>query len=188
MASRVGMQNLVREAALWAVAIVGGFAGVYFFDDMRSMLNEGTANVAARMAATEEKPVVQETSSGFTREVSLKASGNGHFYAQARINGRPIAVMVDTGATSIGLRYEDAQELGIHLSNSDFTIATSTANGTTRAAPVTLDSVRIGEVEVRDVKGMVLQPGSLHVTLLGMEFIRKLSKFELQGNRLLLVE
>ncbi|MGD9866975.1 MAG: TIGR02281 family clan AA aspartic protease [Hyphomicrobiales bacterium] len=187
MATGTGLQNLVREAVVWTAAVVGAFSAVYYFDEIRGYFAHHGAAVAERMASQDDQPR-QQASSGFTREVTLKASGNGHFFAHAHINGRPIAVMVDTGATSIGLRYEDARELGIHVGQSDFTVVTNTANGTTRAAPVTLDSVRIGDVEVRDVRGMVLQPGGLHVTLLGMEFIRKLSKFELQGNRLLLVE
>ena len=71
---------------------------------------------------------------------------------------------------------------------SDYTIRTRTANGMGRAAPVALDSIRIDSVEVRNVRGVVAEPGALHVTLLGMEFIKRLSRFELRGEELILVE
>ena len=65
---------------------------------------------------------------------------------------------------------------------------TRTANGTGRVGPVTLDSVTIGDVEITRLNGLVAEPGKLHVTLLGMEFIRRLERFELRGRELLLVE
>ncbi|HDO52813.1 MAG TPA: TIGR02281 family clan AA aspartic protease, partial [Rhizobiales bacterium] len=108
--------------------------------------------------------------------------------ARAYINGRPIAVMVDTGATQIAMTYKDAERLGLRPLGSDFTLTARTANGTARMAPVELDSVRIGDVEVTDLRGSIAEQGKLHITLLGMEFIRKLDRFELRGRELVLVE
>jgi aspartyl protease family protein len=96
--------------------------------------------------------------------------------------------MVDTGATRIALTFEDAERLGLRPHSSDFTLTTQTANGTARAAPVTLDSVRIGDVEVSNLRGSISPQGKMHVTLLGMEFIRKLERFEMRGRKLILVE
>ena len=132
------------------------------------------------------EPVSNED--GFERSVTLTANRQGHFYTRANVNGRAIAVLVDTGATTIALTYEDADRLGLRPRDSDYTHTVNTANGIGRAAQIELDSVEIGDVEVRNLRGLVLEPGRLKVTLLGMEFIRRLESFELRGNKLVLVE
>lgn len=191
MAYSSGIKHLVREAALWTAVAGLGFAGVYFFDDMRgfAMRTMATAvsnpDVRVKDSAVETSPA---TTSGFERSVTLTASRNGHFFARAFINGRPIAVMVDTGATQIALTYEDAERLGLRPHSSDYTRSTRTANGISRMAPVELGSVRIGDVEVSDLQGLIAEEGKLHITLLGMEFIRRLERFELRGRELVLVE
>lgn len=123
------------------------------------------------------------------RMVTLRADPRGHFQAEAAINGRPIAVMVDTGATSVALRHEDAFQLGLRaLLPSDYTVPIATANGTARAARVTLGEVRIGDVRVKNVEALVMPDKALGTTLLGMSFIKRLSNVELAGGRLTFVE
>lgn len=190
MAFSSGVKHFIREAVLWTAAATIGFAGVYYFDEMRGFAAKTIAMAVPQGQSEITVPEIEPASktSGFERSVTLKASHNGHFFAKAYINGRPIAVMVDTGATQIALTYEDAEKLGLRPHSSDYTIITQTANGYGRLAPVELDTVRIGDVEVSDLRGSVAQEGKLHVTLLGMEFIRKLRRFELRGHELVLVE
>jgi aspartyl protease family protein len=192
MAYSSGVKHFIREATLWVGVALFGFTAVYYFDDLRGFASQSIATVVSNTDIDTDRdnpaPTSQQSTSGFERSVTLKASSNGHFFARAYINGRPIAVMVDTGATKIALTYEDAERLGIRPHGSDFSLTTRTANGTARAAPVTLDDVRIGDVEVSNLRGSIAEPGKLHVTLLGMEFIRKLARFELRGKELILVE
>lgn len=190
MAFSSGIRVFLREATLWVGVAAAGFAGVYFFDDIRSMTTRTLATAIEERGIETLGPAepVDRISSGFERSVTLNANSNGHFYARAYINGRAIAVLVDTGATQIALTYEDAERLGLRPHSSDFTLRTRTANGIGRAAPVRLDSVRIGDVEVQDLNGSIAEEGRLHVTLLGMEFIRKLQRFEVRGRELVLVE
>lgn len=123
---------------------------------------------------------------GYGGIVELKASQNGHYYAEAELNGRPVGVMVDTGATAVALTFEDAQRAGIHVSDSEFTGRTRTANGEGRFAPVVIGSVTIGSITVPNVPGVVLQRGKLDVTLLGMSFLNKLSRAEMSNGKLVL--
>ena len=186
MALGAGVRHLVRETAVWVCVLVTGFAGVYYFDDMRALFAGATETVAE--AYDQSGSDQEDSSAGFERSVTLKAGRNGHFFARAHINGRPIAVMVDTGATGIALTYEDARRIGILVGAGDYSLRTRTANGIARAAPVTLDRVRIGEVEVNNLHGSIAEQGKLHITLLGMEFIRRLQRFELRGRELVLVQ
>lgn len=190
MAFSSGFRVFLREATLWVGVAAVGFAGVYYFDDIRAVTARTMATAMQDRGGISLDPAETPSkhTSGFERSVTLNASRNGHFYARAYINGRAIAVMVDTGATQIALTYEDAERLGLRPHSSDYTQRTRTANGIGRAAPIKLDSVRIGDVEVQDLNGSIAEEGRLHVTLLGMEFIRKLRRFEVRGRELVLVE
>ncbi len=185
-----GVYYLLREAALWVVVAICGFAGVYYFDDLRMFAARTIAAAVSIAEVTQDEIATKprNSTSGFERSATLTANRNGHFFARAYINGRPISVMVDTGATRIAITYKDAELLGLRPHSSDYTLTTRTANGISRVAPVTLDSVRIGDVEVTDLHGLIAERGKLHVTLLGMEFIRQLERFELRGRELTLVE
>jgi aspartyl protease family protein len=121
------------------------------------------------------------------RQVALAADSRGHFVATARINGRKIAVLVDTGATSVAISAETARSLGYYLTKSDFTGRVSTANGAIPVARVKLREVTLGKVTVRNVEAVV-SPGDLGVNLLGMSFLGRLSKFEVNDGKLVLTQ
>ena len=115
-------------------------------------------------------------------------SSDGHFHADAEINGRSVQVLVDTGATMVALTYEDAERAGIYVKDSDFTQRVSTANGVGRVAPVMVDRISIGDVTVRNVRGAVVERGMLASTLLGMTFLGRLSRAEMRSGILVIEE
>jgi aspartyl protease family protein len=133
-------------------------------------------------------PGTRETPNAGASIVSLPAGAYGHFEAEAEINGRPIDVMVDTGASLVALTYEDAERLGIYVKPTDFTHIAKTANGTTSVAPVTISRISIGDITVRDVHGVVSERGKSERTLLGMSFLGRLSRVEMRGGTLVLQE
>ena len=117
-------------------------------------------------------------------EVEIRSAANGHFYLDAEINGEAIAVMVDTGASIVALRQSDAQRAGIRVHRDDFNVSLSTANGTTYAAAVTLDSVSVDDIEIRNVRAVVIPDEQLNISLLGTSFLNKLRRFEVSGDTL----
>ena len=122
------------------------------------------------------------------RRVAIDADARGHFLVDATVNGRTVAVVVDTGATTVALTAETARRLGIHLAQSDYRAPISTANGVVAAAPVVLDEIRLGGITVRNVAAMVVPGNALEVNLLGMSFLGRLTKFEVGGGQLVLTE
>jgi aspartyl protease family protein len=122
------------------------------------------------------------------RKVELAAGGNNHFFADAELNGRSINVMVDTGASMVALTYEDARRAGIYPRDSDFTGRSNTANGIARFAPVDIDRVSIGGIEVRNVRAAVMEEGKLETSLLGMSYLGKIGGFSVKSGRLVLEE
>jgi aspartyl protease family protein len=114
--------------------------------------------------------------------------GRGHFVSEPLVNGVRIQAVVDTGASMVALSAEDAARCGIFPGAGDFTLGVATANGSVKAAPVRLREVRLGSIVLRDVEGLVLPAGSLHGSLLGMSFLRRLSSFEVKNGTLVLTE
>jgi aspartyl protease family protein len=139
------------------------------FVDQSSRGHSGNAAMTA--AAPAAAPV--QASNNNSRSVTLSKGNGGHFWTEARVDGRWINLVVDTGASAIALRESDAARLGIHPSQRDYTVKVSTANGVSRAAPVDLRMVEIGNVVVRNVRALVHPDNGLGVNLLGMTFLAK---------------
>jgi aspartyl protease family protein len=120
------------------------------------------------------------------RAVEVARAAGGDFDVTAQINGARVAMILDTGASSVVLTREDAKAAGLPLEVLAYTTSIDTANGRTRAAPVTLDRIAVGGLVERSVAALVAQPGQLKTSLLGMSFLNRLQSWEVRGDRLLL--
>ena len=87
---------------------------------------------------------------------------------------RRISTVLDTGASAVVLTQEAAKAAGLPLEVLSYTVNVETANGRTRAAPVTLDRLAVGPIVERAVPALVAQPGQLKPSLLGMSFLNRL--------------
>jgi aspartyl protease family protein len=120
------------------------------------------------------------------RTVEVARAANGDFAVTAQINGARVAMVLDTGASSVVLTREDAKAAGLPLEVLAYSVSIDTANGRTQAAPVTLDRLGIGGLVEHSIAALVAQPGQLKVGLLGMSFLNRLQSWEVRGDRLLL--
>jgi aspartyl protease family protein len=116
----------------------------------------------------------------------LKAENGGHYFATADINGTPVKVMIDTGASAVALPYAEAERAGLKPRLLDFSIPISTANGTVYGAATIIRRVEINSIRVSDVRAFVLPEGALEITLLGMSFLSRLDGFSVQDGKLTL--
>jgi aspartyl protease family protein len=101
---------------------------------------------------------------------------DGHYWADALIEGRAVRVMVDTGASVVALTPNDAARLGLKLTSDDFSGTLVTASGVVRAAPVELQAVAVAGARVERVQALVVERGLPH-SLLGMSYLGRLSAF-----------
>jgi aspartyl protease family protein len=109
---------------------------------------------------------------GGTRIV-LQADTRGHFMTAGSINGRAVGFMLDTGASLVSLSAADATRLGLDYTHGS-PVQMSTANGPTPGWRLQLATVRVGDVELRDVDAIVTQQPMPYV-LLGNSFINRFS-------------
>ena len=120
------------------------------------------------------------------RPVEVARAMSGDFDVRAQINGVPVAMVLDTGASSVVLSREDAKAAGLPIEVLSYTVPIETANGRTRAASVRLDRIAVGGLVERSVEALVAQPGQLKTSLLGMSFLNRLQSWEVRGDRLVL--
>jgi aspartyl protease family protein len=118
--------------------------------------------------------------------VVVPSDARGHFVVDARVDGRHMAFMLDTGASLIALRARDAAALGIHPVAREFTVEVRTANGSVRAAPVQLGMVEVSGLTVRNVAALVSPDEALSENLLGLSFLSRLRRFEYSNGKMVL--
>ena len=109
-----------------------------------------------------------------------------HFQIAASINGARSNMVLDTGASAVVLTQEAAKAAGLPLEVLNYSVTVDTANGRTRAAPVTLDRVAVGTIVERSVPALIAQPGQLRTNLLGMSFLNRLESWEVRGDKLVM--
>lgn len=169
------MRNILIIAA--AVLLIGGY--VARFAD-QTVVHPAVQVAAVQPGYQPREPV----SSG--RSLSIDADRRGHFKVDARIEGRHIDFMVDTGASLVILRESDAAQIGIRPMHSDYTRNVSTANGQAKAASAKIDRIEIGGITVYDVQALVMPDEALWQNLLGMTFLSRLKRYEYANGRMVL--
>lgn len=120
------------------------------------------------------------------RNVELARGRGGDFQVAAQVNGMPVAMVLDTGASSVVLTHDAAKAAGLPLEMVKYTVNIDTANGHAFAASVTLDRLAVGGLVERSVPALIAQPGQLKVSLLGMSFLNRLQSWEVRGSKLMM--
>jgi aspartyl protease family protein len=164
---------------LAAAAMVAAVTVPRYFTKIGASHPQPAAMTAQPIAAAVPTPVD-------SRSVTVPRGARGGFEVDARVDGRRLNFMVDTGASVVALTAADAASLGIHPAEREYTVLVKTANGTVRAAPVELDMVEIEDITVRNVAAMVLPDSALSDNLLGMSFLSRLHRWEFADGKLVL--
>jgi len=171
---------MLKSAAVLVAAVVSALVAMHAVKvfDARAR-GAPSADVAVTgQALAEEAPAAGGPA-------SIAKGPDGHFWAQAVVNGKAVRFLVDTGATTVALTAADARRLGLDLDELHFDRPVSTASGETRAARVTLDYVSVSGARVNGVEALVIQEG-LPTSLLGMSYLGRLSRFEATKTALIL--
>lgn len=167
------MLRFAAIALVGALSAVGAAKAVVSLDDLRHPELRAPSAASATLGGAE----------GGAAQITKDS--DGHFWAQAAVDGHAVRFLVDTGATAVSLSMADAQRLGIDTSKLNYDYNVITADGRTRAASVRLASVAIAGARVRDVDALVIEKG-LENSLLGMSYLGRLSRFEATPNSLIL--
>lgn len=105
---------------------------------------------------------------GGKRSISLKRGNHGHYIVTGTINNSRIDFLVDTGASSVSIPATFADQIGLKRGAE---IPIITANGISTAFKTRIDSLRIGELEIRNATAHI-NPGLSNEVLLGMSVLK----------------
>ena len=164
----------LEAAAVWVVIALLLAVGYTYRFELRAVADRVLAELVPGRAATRG------------RTVEFARGNGGSFSVTAQINGARVALVLDTGASSVVLTQEAAKAAGLPLEVLSYSVTIDTANGRARAAPVTLDRLTVGGIEERAVPALIAQPGQLRTNLLGMSFLNRLDSWEVRGERLMM--
>ena len=117
--------------------------------------------------------------------MSIGRGDGGHFITHGSINGQNVQFMVDTGATSVAMNAFQARRLGIDFLVTGTEVRANTASANVKAYRVRLDRVKVGDIELNGVDGLVLEGGFPTDVLLGMSWLSRV-RMEDQGSTLVL--
>ncbi len=183
-----------RAGAVEEIHVVGLFAGkaVVEVDGARRVLAEGeTSPEGVRLISADSEQAVLEidgerrayelggrVSTRFRRperaSVRIWRDGRGMFATTGAINGMPVDFLVDTGATYVAMSGAAARRLGIDFRVEGERGFAETASGVARTYRVTLDTVQVGDIRVRNVTAAVIEGSRPRRVLLGMSFLDRL--------------
>lgn len=119
-------------------------------------------------------------------EVRLRMASDGHFWAQASINGVERRMLVDSGATVTALSQATADEAAVGQDTTLLPVMLRTANGNVQAQTGTVERLGLGSIEARNLK-VVVSPALGDVDVLGMNFLSQLASWRVEGRVLVLV-
>lgn len=151
--------------------VVLGFALMASFGTaltIRHLEGDGLAQAAT--------PVVEAAAGASGTDAQVVKGADGHYWAEANIDGKAVRVLVDTGASVVALTRADALRLGVDPEPEAFTGKVQTASGVVRAAPVQLKTISVAGARVDRVEALVVEQG-LEYSLLGMSYLGRLSAF-----------
>lgn len=166
--------NLVLWVGIFGVALVG----YAYRDDLSGVASRVFGELVPGTAVID----------GERGTATFRSGGDGHFTINASINGQTVRTIFDTGASAVVLTHADAIRAGIATEALRYDIRVQTANGTGRAAGVTLDRLEVGGIARNRVRAFVAEKGALDTSLLGMTFLTTLSRYAVSGNSLELVD
>ncbi len=158
----------------------GSLAGVLFV-----LLGIGTA-AAQAMPQIIHPDAIGSGDAGQAGGAAAKRASNGYFYFNAAVNGTALRFVLDTGATTVAIRAEDAAKAGIDVERLTYSGIAQTPNGATKVAPVVLGSLTVGGITRRNVRAIIGQPGRMSDNLLGQSFTARLAGIRIDGDLMVL--
>lgn len=189
---RISFRGALGMAFAWAVLFgLVLFAFMRFWSDGQGedaaavdegsvvAAGSGTERTAKGRADPSEQPPVLGSS------LRLPMAADGHFWAEARINGTPVRFLIDSGATVTALSEDVARQAGIAPDTSLAPVEMQTANGVVTAQRASIRSLTLGPISTDDLD-VIVSDRLNGINVLGMNFLSRLKSWRVEKNEMLL--
>jgi len=171
---RIPLKKAAGMAAIWAAILTIGVLIV-------GLTRDGMASSWEQL-----KTVMGNDEQRITgNAVKLRMGPDGHFWANVTINGTPVHMLVDSGATVTSLNMEQAKAAGLDVNQSPFPVQVMTANGAVMARTSSVERLTLGSIVAKDLRVDVAEEfGTTNV--LGMNFLSRLKSWRVENGWLIL--
>ncbi len=164
--ARESLGKTAQQAAIWGVIFIGVIAAVGLWSDIRY-------DVAPRQSIID------------AGTIEVPRGPDGHYHLVLGLNDTPVEFIVDTGASGIVLTRADARRIGVDPESLVYAGSATTANGIVRTARARVNEMRLGEILDRDVT-VYVNDGEMDRSLLGMDYLQRFQRIEIEDGRLVL--
>jgi clan AA aspartic protease (TIGR02281 family) len=120
---------------------------------------------------TSQTQVIEQTEGGEpqnNRALVLKQQGNGHYFVDGVINGKPLNFVVDTGASVVSIPRATAYAASMSCKDQ---VLMQTANGASSVCTSVIARLKVGPFLLKDVSAMIVP--NLSQPLLGMNVLQR---------------
>ena len=119
-------------------------------------------------------------------EVRIRMAADGHFWADATINGVRRRMLIDSGATVTAISERTAAAAEVEGEFAPVPVVLKTANGNAPARSASVRELRLGNIVARDLR-VVVSPAFGDMEVIGMNLLSKLASWRVEGRTLILV-
>ncbi|MEL0435790.1 retropepsin-like aspartic protease family protein [Phycobacter sp. K97] len=165
--NRQSLGKTVQSLAIWAFIFLGVIAAYGLWGDIRQTV------------------MPQQSVMTDQGRVEVPLAKDGHYYLTLSVNGTPVNFLVDTGASQVVLSRSDAERAGIDTENLAYLGRAQTANGEVRTASTWVEEMSLGGITDEGVRVWV-NSGDMDKSLLGMGYLQRWSRIEIQNRALVL--
>jgi aspartyl protease family protein len=177
---------MIKNAVFFASsAIAMVFAVAFFMPGLFSGDAPPPHATMQRAEAATTAPVEAPARKDVFNEKSIPADAGGQYSVDVLVDGQPVRMMVDTGATMVVISADLADRLGLNPDGGP-KWKVQTANGESLATPTVLPSLDLGTIYMKDVPALIADRSAGQVSLLGASFLKRLSSVEQRNGVLIL--
>ncbi len=171
---RIGLGEIVRSVLSW-VAIFAIFIVMFSYQhEIVGVWNK----VTGELTGANDQQVVGGT-------LKIRQSPDGHYWADAEVNGTPVRFLIDSGATTTAINLKTAQAANVDINEGGFPTYLNTANGTVEAKRGTIQSLRVGPMMALELPVVVAEAfGDSNV--LGMNFLSEMKSWRVEQGEMIL--
>ncbi len=172
--NKTNYQKIIKNISSWLLISLVALIGYSYQYEIKAFANRLIGNITPSLGLENSDD-----------SITFYASQNGHFMIDGKINNESIRFLLDTGASKTTLNHNDALRIGINVKELSYDIPISTANGTSFVALAKIQSIEIKNILIRNID-VYVSKDNLSTSLLGMNFLNKLKKYEVTKNSLTL--
>lgn len=157
----------------WVIIFLAGFVAFSFKDRIVGFVDQ---------LADERR--AETTGARTGGELRISQSLDGHFWVTAKVNGRDVRFLIDSGATTTSISRDTAERGKVEL-RGGLPAIVQTANGTVQVDRGRVEDLQVGHIARRDMAVHV--SGAFDdMNVLGMNFLSSLSGWRVEGRNLIL--